>query len=119
MRGEPHFHAEIEMAGIVRPRSVALVLREYLGRVGGTERVLTVLANALVGAGHRVTVLYWDKSEVPPAFPLAPGVRRENLFRPTLAERLYPCLTKVPYWRLRHRLQHEIAHGPFRRALAR
>lgn len=97
---------------------IALLWPCLAGRVGGTERVLVTLANALQSAGNKVTVLHWDECDGSPAFPLQEGVRRVNLFRPSLLENIYPYFRHVPYWRLRHFLQGWVPYSAFRRALS-
>ncbi|RMH18049.1 MAG: glycosyltransferase family 4 protein [Acidobacteria bacterium] len=60
-------------------------------RCGGTERVVTTLANAWSGQGKRVTLLTLD--DAPPCWPLAPGVGLERLtaWLPELAGRPRPA----------------------------
>ena len=102
-----------------RALSVALVIRNISGVVGGAERSFCQLATGLAEAGHRVTVLHWDEADGPPAFPLSPAVQRVNLHRGDRVGRvLLQAARHVPYWRLRHRLQWQAIHGFFCAGLA-
>ncbi|WP_114377407.1 glycosyltransferase [Elioraea thermophila] len=101
----------------LRALSIALVIRPFVGVIGGTERVLVTLANGLVAKGHRVTVLHWDEQDGPAGFPLAPEVSQVNLRRPTVRWWSYLGLDRIQYWRVRHPIQWYAHNAPFRRAL--
>lgn len=51
----------------------------YVNTSGGVEKVTCNLANALVERGHEVTILYRDKIEGKPYFPLDERVKQYNI----------------------------------------
>lgn len=71
----------------------------YVNTSGGVEKVTCNLANALVRRGHEVTILYRDKVEGKPYFPLDERVKQYNILfengkkvvsdKPPLRIRLY------------------------------
>ena len=64
----------------VAPMHVCLVVAG-LGP-GGTERVLSMLANSLVARGHHVSLLTFDDGATPPFFALEPAVDHRPLGLP-------------------------------------
>jgi glycosyltransferase involved in cell wall biosynthesis len=51
----------------------------WVNMPGGVEKVTCELANALINAGHEVTILYRDNKEGSPYFPLSHKARQINI----------------------------------------
>ncbi|WP_198669154.1 glycosyltransferase [Elioraea thermophila] len=105
-------------ATVKRPLSIALVIRNLAGVIGGAERSICLLANGLAAAGHYVTMVSEDPTDEEPVFPVDPSVKRINVFRPrpfSSFRKFY--LRRAPYWRLRHFLQWRFAHSQFKNSL--
>lgn len=103
-------------------RRIAIVTEKLAGRSGGAERVLVETANALAARGHHVEIITHEHRDVPPFYPLAPGVVLSNL-RPrsprwrTLLDKTRKSLESAPDLMGLEHLVWFSRHGAFWRRL--
>ena len=64
----------------------------WVDTVGGVEKVVCKFANEMVQRGHEVTILYVDKQEGEPYFPLDKSVKTYNI----LFEHGKKIISKLP-----------------------
>ncbi len=73
--------------------SVMFVLHS-LG-AGGSERVVTTIANVWAGEGRNVSIVTFDGRDTPPFYPLAENVRLFNLGLPAVSKPLWRALKRT------------------------
>lgn len=88
--------------GHTSPPPVVALYFYNLGRAGGAERMICLLAEALAGRGFKTHLVSWDAADAAAFYPLGPGVTWHRLgYRPGWRDKLRRT------WSLARRLRRE------------